>query len=67
MADSEVVRKCPNKGNFPGSFEVNGVKIMDRNVICNEINKYYVNLGKALARSTKHMGVKDLLKGLRII
>ena len=48
---NEIINKDSTKKDFPESFMINGVCIMDQRKIANEFNKYFVQIGPRLAES----------------
>ena len=60
---NELIRKQPKvKTNLPLSIKVNEKTITEPEKICNEMNRYFVNIGHKLAEKKKNVNSKNTIK-----
>ena len=46
-----IINSNTNQKKFPKYFQINDMRVMDKNVIANQFNDFFVNIGSKLAQT----------------
>ena len=46
-----IMNSNSNQTQFPKYFQINDMRVMDKNVIANQFNNFFVNIGSTLAET----------------
>ena len=52
---NEALNRNKSQTDFPEYFEINGMKVSNKQVIANKLNKYFTEIGPTLAQSTPQL------------
>ena len=52
---NEALNRNKSQTDFPEYFEINGMKVSNKQVIANELNKYFTEIGPTLAQETPQL------------
>ena len=59
-----IMNSNNNQTKFPKYFQINDMRVMDKNVIANQLNNFFVNIGSKLAQTIPNV---DTPKQLTVI